>query len=151
MAKDKHRYTMNQDLKQRMPLRRGELDELRTLIRVMVQVFPNSRRYYVGGGGEAECNRYLVSTLGDLAPPPRGVPLGWKSCLADWFTDILQVEVTPEQAGQCVTREQGRAWSVNTDALVALGVFPREWKHPLMRETVRRDNAAAQVQAGLQV
>lgn len=60
-----------------------------------------------------QIRKYLDDSLGDMAQPPWGVPLGWGAYLAALFTWVLNRDddpVTHEQAMRCAMRPQGRSW-----------------------------------------
>ncbi len=71
--------------------RRGPMDEMRQLVRIMVKFLPQSLQYLLssdepGGGNrvtEPQIKSYLKATLGDEAPQPTwGMPNGWGAYLA---------------------------------------------------------------------
>jgi hypothetical protein len=70
--------------------RRGPMDEMRQLIRILVKVIPQSLEKIgmaeEGGGGnrisEDQIKSYLENTLGEAPRPPWGIPQGWGKYLA---------------------------------------------------------------------
>ena len=70
--------------------RRGPMDEMRQLVRILVKVIPHSGFLIAstdeGGGGnrisEEQIKGYLDSTLGEAPRPTWGVPGGWGEYLA---------------------------------------------------------------------
>lgn len=70
--------------------RRGPMDEMRQLVRILVKVIPHSSYMITnaeeGGGGnrisERQISAYLDNTLGEAPRPNWGVPNGWGEYLA---------------------------------------------------------------------
>lgn len=70
--------------------RRGPMDEMRQLVRILVKVIPQSLEKIgiaeEGGGGnrisEEQIKSYLENTLGEAPRPPWGIPEGWGKYLA---------------------------------------------------------------------
>lgn len=70
--------------------RRGPMDEMRQLVRILVKIIPHSVKYIAvadeGGGGnrisEDQIKSYLDNTMGEAPRPPWGVPEGWGKYLA---------------------------------------------------------------------
>ena len=74
--------------------RRGPMDEMRQLVRILLKLLPQSAAHVSGtaddGGGnrlsEDQIKAYLAATLGEAPPPPWGLPEGWPSYLAALFS-----------------------------------------------------------------
>ncbi|CAG9465236.1 unnamed protein product [Pedinophyceae sp. YPF-701] len=124
--------------------RRGPMDEMRQLVRILCKVIPASAPLLGidtpsdrGSGNritEEQIRGYLDAVLGDEAPRPQwGVPRGWRHYLAELFAWMLGRPVTEEQAGACANRLPGRAWDRVDSALRALGLAPSTWTLPLTR------------------
>lgn len=70
--------------------RRGPMDEMRQLVRILVKIIPQSVKFIAiadeGGGGnrisEDQIKSYLDNTMGDAPRPQWGVPQGWGKYLA---------------------------------------------------------------------
>ena len=70
--------------------RRGPMDEMRQLVRILVKIIPHSVTFLAsaeeGGGGnrisEERIKYFLDSTLGEAPRPAWGVPQGWGEYLA---------------------------------------------------------------------
>lgn len=70
--------------------RRGPMDEMRQLVRILVKIIPQSVKFISiadeGGGGnrisEDQIKSYLDNTMGDAPRPQWGVPQGWGKYLA---------------------------------------------------------------------
>jgi len=70
--------------------RRGPMDEMRQLVRILVKIIPHSVTFLAsaeeGGGGnrisEERIKYFLDSTLGEAPRPSWGVPQGWGEYLA---------------------------------------------------------------------
>jgi hypothetical protein len=70
--------------------RRGPMDEMRQLIRILAKLMPNSERnlriaHDDSGGNrvsEEQIRRYLEASLGEAPKPEWGLPVGWGQYLA---------------------------------------------------------------------
>ena len=70
--------------------RRGPMDEMRQLVRILVKIIPHSVGFLAsaeeGGGGnrisEERIKYFLDCTLGDAPRPAWGLPNGWGSYLS---------------------------------------------------------------------
>ncbi|KAK9846401.1 hypothetical protein WJX81_003049 [Elliptochloris bilobata] len=125
--------------RQRRPTRRGPMDEMRQLVRILVKVIPHSvglvSLMEEGGGGnrisEEQIKLYLSSTLGDAPRPEWGVPGGWGTYLSELFTWASGRVITKEEAMRCAKREPGRSWEAIESELTKLGLMTANWPLPL--------------------
>jgi len=119
--------------------RRGPMDEMRQLVRILVKLIPHSAQHVAvgddGGGNrlaEDQIKAYLAATLGDAAPRPQwGLPAGWAHYLATLYAWVLGRPVTPAAAAGTARRDPGRSWEAVPSELAALGLHPRTWPLPL--------------------
>ena len=120
--------------------RRGPMDEMRQLVRILVKLIPHSAPHVAvgddGGGNrlsEDQIKAFLAATLGDGAPrPPWGVPSGWAAYLADLYTWVRGgARVSVDDASATARRDPGRSWEAVPSALARLGLHPRTWPLPL--------------------
>ena len=119
--------------------RRGPMDEMRQLIRILVKIFPHSialvgTNEESGGGNrisEEQIKSYLEKTLGEAPRPAWGVPNGWNGFLAEVFSWATGKVVTGEECKRVAKREPGRSWESIEAELHALGVHPSCWTLPL--------------------
>ncbi|KAK9842895.1 hypothetical protein WJX74_004055 [Apatococcus lobatus] len=122
--------------------RRGPMDEMRQLVRILVKLIPHSVDHIAtseeGGGGnrisEEQIKVYLDSTLGDAPRPAWGIPNGWGDYVAVLFSWATGVPITRDQAMRCAKREPGRSWEALDSELAKLGLYPASWTLPLNRE-----------------
>ncbi|KAI7842903.1 hypothetical protein COHA_003415 [Chlorella ohadii] len=127
------------------PTRRGPMDEMRQLVRILVKLLPQSIAYIganeeAGGGNrisEEQIKTYLEKTLGDAPRPQWGVPNGWYSYVAELFSWALGRPVDEESCKKCAKREPGRSWEAIEIELQAIGVHPHCWPLPLSQAAVR--------------
>lgn len=140
LLKDEHRNSK--------AARRGPMDEMRQLVRIMVKLIPASSVFISednGGGNrvsEEQIREYLRATLGDGAPQPEwGLPRGWGQYLADLLAWATGSVVTKDQAMACARRPQGRSWEAVPEALARVNAYPHTWPLPLTFEGVRAANA----------
>ncbi|GAB4818490.1 hypothetical protein N2152v2_005536 [Parachlorella kessleri] len=127
------------------PTRRGPMDEMRQLVRILVKILPQSIGYIgsgeeAGGGNrisEEQIKFYLEKTLGAAPRPTWGVPGGWNQYLATLFTWATGRTITEEDARRCAKREPGRSWEALEAEMAALGVHPSAWPLPLSLEGVQ--------------
>lgn len=76
--------------------RRGPMDDMRQLVRILVKIFPQSTQYLQmgeeGGGNrvsEPQIKEYLRRTLGSECPQPEwGLPQGWGEYIASKSADL---------------------------------------------------------------
>eukprot|EP00884_Botryococcus_braunii_P013755 jgi/Botrbrau1/22380/Bobra.0002s0057.1 len=130
--------------------RRGPMDEMRQLVRILVKIIPHSVKYIAvadeGGGGnrisEEQIKSYLDNTMGEAPRPPWGVPEGWGKYLADVFSWATGRPVSAQQAKQCAKREPGRSWEAIESELHKLGVYPATWPLPLTLEGLKNTQLA---------
>eukprot|EP00798_Chlamydomonas_sp_ICE-L_P013452 gene13452-19310_t len=103
-------------------MKRGPMDEMRQLVRILVKLVPKSMKFLVkseeGGSGnrvsEKQIKEYLKGTLGEAAPKPEwGLPFGSGQYLA------------------------GRSWEAVTEEIEALGLFTNVWPAPLTKEGIQ--------------
>ncbi|CAL8461761.1 g1292 [Coccomyxa elongata] len=126
--------------------RRGPMDEMRQLVRILVKIIPHSVGFLAspeeGGGGnrisEERIKFFLDSTLGEAPRPTWGVPGGWGEYLSELFSWVLERAVTKEQAMRCAKREPGRSWEAIGSELRRLGIHSSTWPLPLTREGLRK-------------
>jgi hypothetical protein len=119
--------------------RRGPMDEMRQLIRILVKVMPQSVALVSntdeqGGGNrisEEQIKSYLDRALGDAPRPAWGVPAGWHVYLAELFSWAVGRVVTPDEARRAAKREPGRSWEALEGEMHAMGVHPAAWPLPL--------------------
>ncbi|KAK9820348.1 hypothetical protein WJX72_009310 [[Myrmecia] bisecta] len=122
--------------------RRGPMDEMRQLVRILVKIIPHSVGFIAtsdeGGGGnrisEEQIKHYLDYTLGEAPRPAWGVPGGWGEYMSGLFTWATGKEITKDQAMRCAKREPGRSWEAIESELNKLGIFPATWPLPLSKE-----------------
>ncbi|EFJ52340.1 hypothetical protein VOLCADRAFT_86669 [Volvox carteri f. nagariensis] len=133
--------------------RRGPMDEMRQLVRILVKLMPESSRFLTvpdeGGGGnrvkEEHIKDYLNKVLGrsqdlrDDGPPypDWGLVNGWAAYLSELFTWARGAPITPDQALRCARRLPGRSWETLNDELEKLRLCPQAWPLPLRKEAVR--------------
>jgi hypothetical protein len=126
--------------------RRGPMDEMRQLIRILVKIFPHSVNLISnteesGGGNrisEDQIKNYLESALGEAPMPAWGVPTsGWNGYLAELFSWATGKVVTGEECKRVARREPGRSWEALESELNALGVHPNAWPLPLTLAGIR--------------
>ncbi|CAK0749175.1 hypothetical protein CVIRNUC_001890 [Coccomyxa viridis] len=126
--------------------RRGPMDEMRQLVRILVKIIPHSVTFLAsaeeGGGGnrisEERIKYFLDCTLGEAPRPSWGVPQGWGEYLAELFTWISEQPITRDQAMRCAKREPGRSWEAITSEIRRLSLNPMSWPLPLSREGLRQ-------------
>ena len=90
--------------------RRGPMDEMRQLVRILVKVIPQSSAQILssdeGGGGnrisEEQIKSYLENTLGEAPRPSWGVPQGWGGYLSGTLPPSRQAVTTDVLAQKCV-------------------------------------------------
>lgn len=127
------------------PTRRGPMDEMRQLVRILLKLLPHSIGQIgigeeAGGGNrisEEQIKGYLDTTLGEAPRPMWGVPGGWNSYVATLISWATGRAVTDEEAKRVAKREPGRSWEALEPELAALGVHPNCWPLPLTLEGVR--------------
>lgn len=92
---------------------------------VFVPCVPNTRVFANTQVNKGQIQTYLANTLGEMAEPPWGLPLGWGSYIAALFTWVLGLSaehaITQEQAINCARRPQGRSWESVDDQIRKLG------------------------------
>ncbi|KAI3428065.1 hypothetical protein D9Q98_006449 [Chlorella vulgaris] len=127
------------------PTRRGPMDEMRQLVRILVKLLPQSISHIganeeAGGGNrisEEQIKNYMEKTLGEAPRPAWGVPNGWYSYLSELFSWALDRHVDEESCKKCAKREPGRSWEALDSELNAIGVHPHCWPLPLNKLLVR--------------
>jgi hypothetical protein len=125
--------------------RRGPMDEMRQLIRILVKIFPQSIALIgntdeAGGGNrisEEQIKNYIEKCLGEGPRPTWGVPNGWQGYMAELFSWAAGKVVSPDEAARVAKREPGRSWEALEGELHALGVHPSAWPLPLTLAGVR--------------
>ena len=93
--------------------RRGPMDEMRQLVRILVKIIPHSVTFLAsaeeGGGGnrisEERIKYFLDSTLGEAPRPAWGVPQGWGEYLAG--EDTLRLHMDQAVLGQLLQERLG--------------------------------------------
>ncbi|GAX83701.1 hypothetical protein CEUSTIGMA_g11126.t1 [Chlamydomonas eustigma] len=128
--------------------RRGPMDEMRQLVRILVKLMPQSAPLLTstddGGGGnrvsEEQIKIYLKNLLGDAPAPTWGIPDGWGDYLAQLFTWASGRFISKEDAMQCARRLPGRSWETVESELAKLGLYPNHWVIPLDRKKVQEVN-----------
>ena len=115
---DAHKY--KPEHKNSRATRRGPMDEMRQLIRILAKLMPHSEPYLrIGGedtnGGnrvsEEQIRNYLATSLGEAPQPAWGLPQGWGQYLADLFNWAKGTnDITAEEARRCAKRGTGRPW-----------------------------------------
>lgn len=127
------------------PTRRGPMDEMRQLVRILVKILPQSIGFIgsgeeAGGGNrisEEQIKFYLEKTLGQAPRPTWGVPGGWQQYVSQLFGWALGRPVSEDEAKRCAKREPGRSWEALEVEMNALGVHPNSWPLPLTLEGVQ--------------
>ena len=121
-------------------VRRGPMDEMRQLVRILVKLMPHSAAYVLtadeGGGNrlaETEVKHYLACTLGDAPPPEWGLPGGWGDYLAALFSWVAGRDISVAEAMACARRLPGRSWEAVDGEMRRLGMAPATWPLPLTR------------------
>lgn len=141
---------MKQEHKQSRATRRGPMDEMRQLIRILAKMMPTSQSNLLigdesGGGNrisEEQIKRYLDATLGEAPKPAWGLPDGWGQYLADLFNWAARGSaITADMARKCAKRETGRPWEAVWGQLHSLGLFPDSWPLPLTQNGVWKAQA----------
>ncbi|KAF5843285.1 hypothetical protein DUNSADRAFT_87 [Dunaliella salina] len=134
--------------------RRGPMDEMRQLVRILVKFIPKSAEILNtsldnGGGNrvsEEQIKNYLRKTLGEEAPQPEwGLPEGWGQYLSELLCWALDRPITREQAMGCARRQQGRSWEIVESAVRDLDIYSYAWPVPLTLAGIR----AAQADPGM--
>ncbi|RMZ57724.1 hypothetical protein APUTEX25_000567, partial [Auxenochlorella protothecoides] len=131
------------------PTRRGPMDEMRQLVRILVKLLPQSVGHIgasdeAGGGNrisEEQIKHYLDATLGAAPRPTWGVPTGWYGYVATLLSWAAGRPVSEEAARRVAKREPGRSWEAIEPELHALGVHPNAWPLPLSLEGVQAAEA----------
>ncbi|KAG7672848.1 hypothetical protein Ndes2526B_g08322 [Nannochloris sp. 'desiccata'] len=127
--------------------RRGPMDEMRQLIRILVKIFPHSINLIsnteeAGGGNrisEDQIKSYLEAALGEAPQPAWGVPTsGWNGYLAELFSWATGKVVTGEECKRVARREPGRSWEALESELHNIGVHPSCWPLPLTLAKIRK-------------
>jgi len=120
--------------------RRGPMDEMRQLVRILVKIIPQSFPFLAttedGGGNrisEEQIKFYLDKTLGSAPRPDWGLPKGWGHYVAELFEWATGRNFTEEQARQCAKRLPGRSWEAVDSVLEEFKLRPGTWKLPLER------------------
>lgn len=119
--------------------RRGPMDEMRQLIRILVKVFPHSialigNTEEAGGGNrisEEQIKSYIDKALGEAPRPAWGVPAGWPGYLAELFSWATGKVISADEASKVAKREPGRSWEALEMEMHVLGVHPSAWPLPL--------------------
>ncbi|KAL0054150.1 hypothetical protein WJX82_004523 [Trebouxia sp. C0006] len=123
--------------------RRGPMDEMRQLVRILVKVIPHSVSLISsseeGGGGnrisEDQIKSYLDEALGEGPRPLWGLPGGWGDYCSTLFSWVVEPRVISiDQAMRCAKREPGRSWEALDSELNKLGLYPNTWPLPLSRQ-----------------
>ncbi|DBA99084.1 TPA: hypothetical protein ACH3X1_014218 [Trebouxia sp. C0004] len=123
--------------------RRGPMDEMRQLVRILVKVIPHSVALISsseeGGGGnrisEDQIKSYLDEALGEAPRPLWGLPRGWGDYCAILFSWVVEPRaISIDQAMRCAKREPGRSWEALESELNKLGLYPSTWPLPLSRQ-----------------
>jgi hypothetical protein len=125
--------------------RRGPMDEMRQLARILSKLLPSSAHLMPGGtdggGNKVQADQikaYLGAILGDAPKPDWGLRDGWGSYLAllfCWATG--RSDITQADAMSCARRQAGRSWEVLHGRLMQLGVYSWNWELPLRQAQVR--------------
>jgi hypothetical protein len=112
--------------------RRGPMDEMRQLIRILAKLMPNSEIYLRLGGDDNGGNRvsedqirnYLSTSLGEAPQPEWGLPQGWGQYLADLFNWATGLDsITADEARRCAKRGTGRPWEAVWHEVHGLGAL----------------------------
>ncbi|KXZ47052.1 hypothetical protein GPECTOR_38g289 [Gonium pectorale] len=149
----RHHSVLKPEHKNSKATRRGPMDEMRQLVRILVKLMPESSRFLTvpdeGGGGnrvkEEHIKDYLNKVLGrshdasDETPPyPEwGLSSGWAAYLSQLFTWAKGSTVTSDQALRCARRLPGRSWETLSEELEKLRLCPGAWPLPLRKDAVR--------------
>lgn len=132
--------------KRKRPSRRGPMDSMRQLVRILLKLFPHSAHLIpsleeYGGANritETQIREYLSQLLGNEAPHPEwGVPHQWYAYIAELFQWCTGRPISPDSVSKVVKREPGRSWEIVDSELGEVGVHPNCWPLPLTREGVR--------------
>ena len=99
LNKPTHHSLMKPEHKNSRAARRGPMDEMRQLVRILVRLMPNSAVYLPGsaegGGGnrvsEDQIKDYLRKCLGEAPQPEWGLSHGWGAYLGGKPVEILPV------------------------------------------------------------
>lgn len=120
--------------------RRGPMDEMRQLVRILVKIVPQSLPHLAttedGGGNrisEEQIKYYLDKTLGHAPRPDWGLPRGWGQYLAVLFEWATCRPFTEDEARMCAKRLPGRSWEAVESVLEQFCLRPHTWKLPLQR------------------
>ncbi len=108
---EQHEYGNGDSVGQRSKAaRRGPMDEMRQLVRILVKIIPHSVGFLAsaeeGGGGnrisEDRIKYFLDSTLGEAPRPTWGVPQGWGTYLSGLARSlILKDAIDKHDRGAC--------------------------------------------------
>ena len=139
--------------------RRGPMDEMRQLIRILLKIFPQSSTHIPSRQKHNSSNKisenaikdYLKALLGPestkedqrkcVAPPRPEWGLqntGWNGYLANLFSWAKGEVVSAEEAKRVAKREPGKPWEARRDDLKKMGLYPEYWPIPLTKEGVAK-------------
>lgn len=136
--------------------RRGPMDEMRLLVRILLKLFPHSAELAApqeeyGGGNRLtgdQIRSYLEKLLGPEAPQPEwGIPGKWNGYVAQLFSWAVDKNITPEQIESVASRQPGRCWEIDAERLGMFGVHPAAWPLPISKEKIQEIENSQEIHA----
>jgi hypothetical protein len=137
-------------------LKRGPMDEMRLLVRILLKFFPHSvdlvtPQEEYGGGNRLtgdQIRAYLEKLLGPEAPQPEwGIPGKWNGYISQLFSWAVDKNITPEQVESIASRQPGRSWEIDTERLGKYGVHPAAWPLPMSKEQIQQIENSPEIHA----
>jgi hypothetical protein len=150
-----HPSLLKPEHKDSRAIRRGPMDEMRQLLRILVKLFPQAPLSHTtapdteggaSGGGNRLSERQIrdfLEFLGDAPEPEWGLPEGWGTYISELFSWAVGKRISREQAAGCARRKQGKSWEVIPHELAKLGIYCWAWPVPLTLEGIKEANEAA--------
>jgi hypothetical protein len=123
-------------------MRRGPMDEMRQLVRILKATFPQSQ----SAGRAVDCNsmnkadiiEYLLKLLGNDAPTPEwGLPDGWIAYLSQLLTWGSGKEVPREDISNMLQHNRGSSWQVVPEVANESGLMLDQWPMPFASARIR--------------
>eukprot|EP00890_Picochlorum_soloecismus_P004757 jgi/Picsp_1/5282/NSC_02644-R1_hypothetical protein CHLNCDRAFT_142040 [Chlorella variabilis] len=136
--------------------KRGPMDEMRLLVRILLKFFPHSADLAMpqeeyGGGNRLtgdQIRSYLEKLLGPEAPQPEwGIPAKWNGYIAQLFSWAIDKNVTPGQIESVASRQPGRSWEIDTERLGKFGLHPAAWPLPISKQQIQEIENSEEIHA----
>ena len=137
-------------------LKRGPMDEMRLLVRILLKFFPHSvdlvtPQEEFGGGNRLtgdQIRAYLEKLLGPEAPQPEwGIPGKWNGYISQLFSWAVDKNITPDQIESVASRQPGRSWEIDTERLGKFGVHPAAWPLPMSKQQIQEIENSQEIHA----